>query len=155
MHNHVRFVFGPAIAIAFAVTGCGSPMLPGSALVLNERSSSVLTASRDPVTILGATVTEDLLSVDVRYGGGCAEHAFSLHHSGIFRESYPVHTDMTLAHDAGGDACRALIQRTLEFDLTPVKTLYQRSYGATNGVIDVSLGSAGEPGAMASFRYEF
>ncbi len=143
-------------ALAFVLVGCGTPLVPATTLVLSEASSTTVTASRDPVTIVEVRVEGDALSIDVEYGGGCEDHHFSLQQSGVFRESYPVQTDLSLTHDANGDLCRALVSRTLEFDLTPLKTLYQRSYATESGIIEVSLYAAVAPTTPATgFRYEF
>jgi hypothetical protein len=38
-------------------------------------------------------------------------------------------------HDARGDVCRALLQKTLRFDLTPLRDVYRSSYNTTSGEI--------------------
>jgi hypothetical protein len=46
-----------------------------------------------------------------------------------FSESDPVQANLYLRHDANGDACRALIQRSLYFDLSPISGLHEDIYG--------------------------
>lgn len=103
----------------------------------------------DPVTISSASIARDTLSLEVRYGGGCAEHSFTLVVSEAWAESYPVQAGALLAHDAHGDRCRALFTRTLRFDLSPVRDAYRRSYGGTGG--KVSLGITGGPRVLYEF----
>jgi hypothetical protein len=81
----------------------------------------------------------DRLSVTVRHGGGCRNHEFALLVNPAFLESYPVQMGGVLAHDAKGDPCRALLQKTLEFDLTPVKEAYQRAYQTRTGTINLRV----------------
>jgi hypothetical protein len=85
-------------------------------------------------------IIDDMLVLQVEYGGGCREHRFALHLDGFFRESNPVQTGAVVSHDAQGDACRALVRETLTFDLTPLKQLWQRSYQQRAGTIQLGVG---------------
>ncbi len=80
-------------------------------------------------------IVGDTLEATVSYGGGCAEHGFALVFANIFLESDPVQMRGLLSHDAKGDPCRALITRTLRFDLTPLKEAYLTLYRQTSGTI--------------------
>ena len=93
----------------------------------------------DPVTIQSAEVDGDSLELSVSFGGGCREHDFGLVTNGVFAESYPVQTWVKLAHDANGDMCRAMLARTLRFDLSPLKTLYNTSYRTTTGIMVIHV----------------
>ena len=93
----------------------------------------------DPYTIEQASVKHDSLHLTVRYGGGCRTHEFRLLLFKAFRESYPVQSDGLLAHEANGDSCRALLERELRFDLTPLRDHYRRSYQTQSGVIRLRL----------------
>lgn len=97
----------------------------------------------DAVTIVSATIDGDTLNLTVSYGGGCSDHAFGMLAATAWMESYPVQVGMRLAHDAHGDACKALLARTLRFDLTPLKAAYAASYQSATGKI--SLRIAGSP----------
>jgi len=109
----------------------------------------------DPATIVSAAVEGDSLALEVRYGGGCEEHGFALYASDAFMESEPVQVGVTLAHDAKGDPCRALLTRDLKFDLAPLREAYRRQY-RRNGTIVLQLRSpgGGTEGAH-SVRYSF
>jgi hypothetical protein len=92
-------------------------------------------------------VEGDTLSLDVQYGGGCAEHRFALLVDPAFMESQPVQVVARLAHDAGGDMCRALLTRTLRFDLTRLRQRYVAAYGGGGTVL---IGLSGQ-----QIRYTF
>jgi hypothetical protein len=93
----------------------------------------------DPVTISAATVRSDSLELSVQFGGGCRDHEFGLITNGVFAESYPVQTWVRLAHDANNDMCRALLSRTLRFDLSPLRRLYNSSYQTSTGIMVIHV----------------
>ena len=105
---------------------------------------------RDALTIDSAAVIADTLRLYVRYGGGCRPHRVALLLGNAFMESYPVQVHARLAHDAAGDMCKALVARTLDFDLTPLKRRYKASYGAGAGVVILNVA-----GYSGSVRYAF
>jgi hypothetical protein len=76
----------------------------------------------DAYALVSARVEGDTLHVAVEYSGGCATHEFALLVSPSFMESYPVQMAGSLAHDAGGDPCRALVGSRLELDLSPTRS---------------------------------
>ena len=86
------------------------------------------TATKDPVDIIEASISENILSISVKFSGGCTEHQFSLIGGQLFMESAPVKFGAILSHNANGDVCEALIHKTLNFDLTPLKEFYHQSY---------------------------
>ncbi len=102
----------------------------------------------DPLTVESASISGDVLSVTVRFGGGCARHRIALLLGSAFMESFPVQVHARLAHDSGGDMCDALLTRTLTFDLTPLKQRYRSSYGAGAATIVINLS-----GHARSLRY--
>jgi hypothetical protein len=93
----------------------------------------------DPVTIHGVDVKGDSLELTVSFGGGCRDHAFMLLADAAWAESYPVQIGVRLAHDAKGDACKALLSRVLRFDLSPLKAAYQGAYHATSGIVRLNV----------------
>ena len=98
----------------------------------------------DDVYELGAgsnapRIEEDVLTVTVSYSGGCARHDFTLVADSRFQESDPVRLDVHLAHEGNGDSCEAYPTGTYEFDLTPVKRLYQDAYGGNEGIMVLRL----------------
>jgi hypothetical protein len=97
---------------------------------------------RDPVEIIGARADADTIVIDVRYGGGCTDHAFILLASPTFAESSPVQSSMLLAHEGRGDLCKALVARTLRADVSPLRDAYRRAYQVEHGTIAIQLGGA-------------
>jgi hypothetical protein len=73
---------------------------------------------RDGFTMNDARVEGDALVVSVRFGGGCEEHDFALFWDGRVLESLPAQVNLTLTHDAHGDACEAFIGKELRFDIS-------------------------------------
>lgn len=96
----------------------------------------------DPVDIVGARLEAPVLTLDVRYGGGCARHGFDLVLRSGWRESYPVQVDVDLAHDAHADPCDAIVQGELRFDLTPLRNAYVAAYGTGPGAVTLFVGAA-------------
>jgi len=93
------------------------------------------------------------LSLDVEYGGGCAAHELDLVAWGGWLESFPVQVNVLLAHEAHDDPCDALIYRTLQFNLTPLREDYEASYGVgepgeTTIVLRLSVPDGGEVRAV-------
>ena len=87
-------------------------------------------------------VTNDTLILNVSFGGGCKTHQFTLVASESFLESFPVQLHISLAHNANGDLCRAWLTEDLQFDLTPIKTMYQEAYRQKAGTLILRLKDA-------------
>jgi hypothetical protein len=104
----------------------------------------------DPYALGTFSLAGDLLHATIQYGGGCTEHTFALLVVPIFQESYPVQMRGSLAHNAHGDMCRALIRRELTFDLSPLRAAYAAAYGASSATIVLHI--AGWPRPV---HYEF
>jgi hypothetical protein len=133
-----------------AGTGCqtSGPLEQVNASLTSTESlaPALLVARNDPRpwpasrwSYVAHRVEGDTLSLDIQYGGGCAEHRFALLVDPVFMESQPVQLFARLAHDAGGDQCRALLGRTLRFDLSRVRRHYAASYGAGAGTVVIGL----------------
>lgn len=80
------------------------------AVVFNANAAEVVSAKLD--------ASKKNILVDVRYGGGCKEHDFSLK-LGACMESYPVQCSAELVEtiEGGFDMCEALIHETVVFPL--------------------------------------
>ena len=158
MSHLSRASFGVFTAIiALTAAGChdNAPMQP-----LSGSPSIVIgvnvPAPSDPATVTDARISGDELSLDVEFGGGCSEHAFALHTNAAFLESLPVQTHVSLLHDANGDMCRALLRRTLTFDLSALRNTYRAAYHAVSGVIVIHVHAPGsDPHVVTTIRYEF
>jgi hypothetical protein len=111
----------------------------------------------DPLVIRDARVVAGILEVDVTFGGGCGQHDLDAVAYTTWMESDPVEVGVAVTHDPHGDSCEAAVQRTLLFDLEPLKDAYTDAYGTGNAdlVLRVEPG-AGAPGdAPRLLTYSF
>lgn len=72
----------------------------------------------DLIQITGVTISGNIMSINVNYSGGCEEHNFQLIGSENIAKSLPPIRSVKLVHNANGDACRKLEERTLVFDIS-------------------------------------
>ena len=52
-----------------------------------------------------------------------------------FLESYPVQANLYLRHNSNGDACEALINDDLTFNLRPIAELHKTVYGKYDEIV--------------------
>lgn len=124
-----------AILVAFTalLSACEPAVLP-------EEFSDCSAADGDEISVDGASISGDTLSVDVGHGGGCETHEYSIcWPDQTFMESEPVQVNLEIYHDANGDMCDAYFTSTLTFDLTPLKTAWQDAYQQESGTITVHV----------------
>lgn len=100
----------------------------------------------DPITIDSARVDGDTLAVSVSDGGGCMNHTYQLVIGSAWMESFPVQVGARIAHDAMGDACKAIVRRDLRISLHPLASAYFSSYQQEHGTIAIRL--LGYPDAL-------
>ena len=84
----------------------------------------------------------DTLTLTVSYSGGCRNHDFTLVAAMITSEECdpaPVILDVFLAHDDHDDPCEAYPTESYDFDLTPIKKMYQDACGEDEDAIDLRL----------------
>lgn len=107
----------------------------------------------DAFDLKAVSINGDTLFVDVTYGGGCQPHDYALFMSpSVFAESLPVQANLYLRHNANGEACKALLQAKLCFDLRPVAEQYRKFYG---GLAPITLNMHGySSGQKFSVLYE-
>lgn len=113
-------------------------------VVINDAGVAVAHWGRDRYVIetrggRAPAIEGDALIITVSYGGGCEDHEFTLVASDAFAESYPVQLEVSLAHEANEDRCRAYLTETYAFDLTPIKALYQETYQEDAGTVVLIL----------------
>ena len=83
----------------------------------------------DPFDLEDIGIAGDNITLDITYSGGCKEHGFSLYMSpAAFLESYPVQANLYLRHNGNGDACEALVNESVPFNLRPIAELYKTAY---------------------------
>ena len=74
-----------------------------------------------PYEILSSDLDGDILTLIVSFSVGCEVHEFSLISNQMYMKSMPLQLPLYLEHDSHGDACRALIQETLQFDISSAR----------------------------------
>ena len=73
--------------------------------------------STDAFQIIDAEVVGQQLHINVSYSGGCEGHVFELFTDGHLMKSLPPKQTFFLKHYAHDDACEALVEEKLFFDL--------------------------------------
>lgn len=100
---------------------------------------------RDPVEVTSASIHEDLLMLEVSYGGGCERHDFSLcYEPGLDTSGSPddpIVGQLRLNHNANNDPCGAEASYILHFDLQPYAEYVKAELDVTEAVVDTSFGS--------------
>ena len=90
----------------------------------------------DPFDLEGIEIVDDTITLNITYSGGCKKHYFSLYMSpATFFESYPVQANLYLRHNSNGDACEALVNEDVSFNLRPIAKLYKSFYGQYDEII--------------------
>ena len=97
-------------------------------------------------------INGDTLTINVSYGGGCEIHEMTLVVSESFLESFPVQLHVSLVHNANGDTCAAWLTEDHNFDLTPIKTMYQEAYQQEAGTIILRLKDAPDEELIYEFK---
>ena len=105
--------------------------------------------NRKPVkpdfAVLEMTNENDILTVVVRYSGGCEEHDFNAYFSGGWAKSLPPQAAITLEHiNPNNDACRSLVKDTLHFNMKPLQ------YSGANEVV---VKWSSNPEIETTYRY--
>lgn len=78
--------------------------------------------SSDEIEILNMELSKShSLQIEVRYSGGCKNHDFRLIAQNKQMKSNPPQRQAFLEHDAKGDACRSVIEDTLNFGIDTLK----------------------------------
>ena len=90
---------------------------------------SVLTLYKDKALITSSSVSENILTMKVQYGGGCQEHDFSLYGYSLFLKSNPPQAEVFLSHDGKNDMCEAFLQKEIHFDLLPLLDVCRHQFG--------------------------
>ena len=113
------------------------------AVVINDEGQAGVDAfGADPYQMNSAAIEGDTLLANVSYAGGCADHVFTLVVADRFMESDPVRLTADIAHDGHGDLCEAWLTEDLRFDLTPIKSMYERAYRQKHGTVVLLLDGA-------------
>jgi hypothetical protein len=109
-------------------------------------------APKDDIAIKSLEVQGDTLVARVMHSGGCKPHTYDLLWNGTFQKSAEGtnQAELVLAHDANGDSCEALLNRTASFDLSPLKRQWREHYQFEHGTVELRLA-----GSQVTARYAF
>jgi hypothetical protein len=108
----------------------------------------------DAVQLHDVRVEGGVLEVDAGWSGGCTAHDVDAVAWTGWMESWPVQVGVALTHDAHGDACKALVRRTLRFDLEPLRRAYAKAYGSGSATLVLQVGAAaGGDGRSVPFAF--
>lgn len=89
----------------------------------------------DIIHISDVTLKGNILFIKVSFSGGCKTHDFQLLGSANISKSLPPIRAIKLVHNANGDECKKMEERTLEFDISDLA--YKHEAGS---VIYLTLG---------------
>lgn len=109
-------------------------------------------APRDELALSGVEIQGHTLVASVMHGGGCKEHTYELLWNGTFQKAADgtARAELVLAHDAHGDRCEALLNRSPSFDLTPLQQRWREQNLGEHGTVELRFA-----GSQATARYTF
>jgi len=81
------------------------------------------------------SVSDDVLTIELRYKGGCGQHDFSLYSNNMLKKSLPPQIDVYLEHQKENETCKEEITQTFKYDISAIKK-------PGNPVIILNLNSA-------------
>lgn len=90
---------------------------------------------QDHYRLTDISLTDGLLNLRVGFSGCTPFHDFTMYLSGGFMESHPVQARLVLGHDDRGEDCDAAFERSLTFDLAPVREAFEQAYGQTGPLL--------------------
>lgn len=111
------------------IAGELSNLATGTLQIIVAPESTDTAWVRDPYVLGRVDVNGPILTAEVEYGGGCADHRMDLVAWGGWLESFPVRVHVLLTHDDSDDPCDAVIREERSFDLTPLRDAYEDAYG--------------------------
>lgn len=113
---------------------------------INESADYLECPQSDTEFIVRSSKVEGaLLTLEVKYGGGCEEHSFSVGWNGIAAASDPPIAPVEIHHYDHDDTCKAMLDDTLYIDLSALDVL--------NGLVLIDLMSSDKK-RVAQFTYD-
>ena len=139
------------VAVRNDGTDPDTPAVVGNVVVNEDGPDGVARWGSDPYELQSAEIEADTLLATVSYGGGCANHAFTLVLENAFKMTDPPRLPATLAHDADDDMCEAWLTEDYAFDLTPLKRLAQDDDASGTVILELTLAD----GTQRDLHYRF
>jgi len=93
----------------------------GSLLIANQ--TGPYNSPDDQLTILSASIADDVLSVEFEFGGGCRDHDIGIIADRNWSYDEFPQINLWITHDSNGDVCRALMRESRHFQLTPLLSI--------------------------------
>ncbi len=109
-------------------------------------------APKDDLILKGVELQGNTLVARVMHSGGCKPHTYELLWNGTFQKSAAgeAQVELVLAHDANGDSCEALLNRTASFDLGPLARRWREQNKGEHGAVELRFA-----GSQITGRYSF
>ncbi|WP_375770960.1 hypothetical protein NR798_08670 [Archangium gephyra] len=133
-------------------TGSEAPPPAPAAAASKPLQVTASPASKDDIILKSVELQGNTLVARVMHGGGCKEHTYELLWNGAFQKSAAgeAQAELVLAHDANGDSCEALLNRTASFDLGPLAQRWREQNKGEHGVVELRF-----TGSQVTGRYTF
>ena len=96
----------------------------------------------DDYQVIESKIVDDEILITFSVSGGCGSHDFTLYADEIFQESDPIALGNVIGYTKN-DSCNNQIVFDKEFDLLPIKEIFQRVYPNQTGEQTVNLGDLG------------
>jgi len=96
----------------------------------------------DNFQIIDSKIVDDTVTIEFSVSGGCGSHDFTLYADEAFQESDPVQLNNVIGY-TNNDSCEDQLTIEKEFDLLPIKEIFQRAYPNVTGEQIVNLGNLG------------
>ncbi len=90
-------------------------------LVESDVYDDYFNMTQAPFRIDSIAISEDILTVTIRYAGECEVHEFTLIGSRARAGSQPPRMYALFLHETRGDTCLAGVQQSLIIDLSPIR----------------------------------
>lgn len=126
-----------SISVLALMSCCGTKKIAGDGTgqTIEMKTEKRLAASVGKIqmgghatTIRNAKIDGNKLILDISYSGGCQEHHFDLIGNEAISKSLPPIRTIHLVHTGEQDLCKAMIMKTLEFDIRGLA--YQQEKGS-------------------------
>ncbi len=106
-------------AISILLVACNNTkeVLDIDPIEVQKAQIGEVTQESDAVTITGAKLEGNILSLNIEYSGGCKDHSYDLIGSEAVMKSMPPKRAVNLIHHSNGDSCRELVSETIKFDI--------------------------------------
>lgn len=118
--SKIQYLF--IIGFAIGLLSCGNSKKSTEQM---EKEAKILTATIGKTeqksadfTINKISISDNIMTINLSFSGGCKEHDFQLIGSEMVMKSYPAKRPVVLLHHSNGDECEKLITKEIQFDIS-------------------------------------